>query len=465
MLRMLVFGHQSRHRFRRRRADAGTPVNQPLRRPFHVRTVRRRHVRGHRRKAAEAAATGVAGYPLAPVQQLDHGHRHARLQHLADQRVRHAVAVPFDLDVVVDVSLHGFEVRHLVALQRQRLQGRRVDGGEGAAPGAGQLLERLVVEPRQQRRDGRVDLVHAGELLVPQARHDPPLDDLHRRFRLRLVLWMVWPRRQDRRAVMAREVEHGVVAAWLVAVRVRDQRARVVGHDQLRHAAEEAQGARRRFKPVGHRLARRGADVGVAGGAQRRHEHVGPGAVGEADGGAGVVDEQLFTGAVHLAHRALQLLGKAAVVLAELGVAVGLLTGVVGAVLLPQQHQRHTLAAQLLVQAAIVRLDVVTRPLRRHQQAPLQRGFIRVPGLRPVQPCGSGQAYVLGDDALRDAQRGGDLLVRQLGVQFQTQYVFDLTHSDPWCGHAISRKSWKRTRLGFKIRNTTTAVHDAGPVS
>jgi hypothetical protein len=42
----------------------------------------------------------------------------------------------------------------------------------------------------EQRRHSLVDLVHAVELLVTQARHDPPLNDLHRRFSLGLVLWM-----------------------------------------------------------------------------------------------------------------------------------------------------------------------------------------------------------------------------------------------------------------------------------
>jgi len=28
--------------------------------------------------------------------------------------------------------------------------------------------------------DGLIDLMHAGELLVTQARHDPAFDDLHR---------------------------------------------------------------------------------------------------------------------------------------------------------------------------------------------------------------------------------------------------------------------------------------------
>lgn len=88
--------------------------------------------------------------------------------------------------------------------------------------------------------------------------------------------------------------------------------------------------------------------------------------------------------------------------------------------LLPQQHQRHALAAQLLVPAAVVRLDMVARPLWRYQQASLQRRFIRIPDLLPFQTCGGGQADALGDDALRDAQRGGNLLVLQLGFQLQT---------------------------------------------
>jgi len=77
---------------------------------------------------------------------------------------------------------------------------------------------------------------------------------------------MIGARWQNRGAVVAREVEHRVVAARFVAVGVRDQRTRVVGHDELGHAAVKVQCARRRFEPVSHRLARRGTGKGVAGG-------------------------------------------------------------------------------------------------------------------------------------------------------------------------------------------------------
>ena len=49
-------------------------------------------------------------------------------------------------------------------------------------------------------------------------------------------------------------------------------------------------------------------------------------------------------------------------------------------------------------------------------------------------------AKVFGDGRLRQAQRGGDLPMRQLGVELQPQYIFYLTHIDPRCGHAVSRQ-------------------------
>jgi hypothetical protein len=64
----------------------------------------------------------------------------------------------------------GLERRHLVTLQRLRHQGWRVDRGEGAGAAAGQLLERHVVESREQWGYSLIDLVHVGELLNRSAR-------------------------------------------------------------------------------------------------------------------------------------------------------------------------------------------------------------------------------------------------------------------------------------------------------
>ncbi len=116
MLGMFVLCHETRYHLGGCRTNTFPPVDQARRRPFHVSTVGRRHMRGNRGEAALSAVTGMACDPLPTMHQLDHRRRHARFQHLADQRVRHAVAVAFDLDVVVDVHLDGLEVRHLVAL-------------------------------------------------------------------------------------------------------------------------------------------------------------------------------------------------------------------------------------------------------------------------------------------------------------------------------------------------------------
>ena len=71
-------------------------MDQPLRRPFLVGTVGRRHVLVQRGEAAAPGTAAMAGHTLATVQHLDQGIGDASLQHQPHQphqRVRHAVAV------------------------------------------------------------------------------------------------------------------------------------------------------------------------------------------------------------------------------------------------------------------------------------------------------------------------------------------------------------------------------------
>ena len=95
-----------------------------------------------------------------------------------------------------------------------------------------------------------------------------------------------------------------------------------------------------------------------------------------------------------------------------------------GAVFLPQQHERDALAAQLLVDTSVVGLRVGVAGAGRGQQAALQRGFVQGRNGLPVQSSSNGQAHVLGDNAFGDAQSTGDLLVRLSSLEFQTQGVF-----------------------------------------
>ena len=90
--------------------------------------------------AAEAAGAQVAhmtGDTLAAMQQFDDTRSDACFQDLADQSMRHAVAVGSDFDVVVDMHAHCLEVGDLVALGWQAQQCRRIQGRKGAGAAAG----------------------------------------------------------------------------------------------------------------------------------------------------------------------------------------------------------------------------------------------------------------------------------------------------------------------------------------
>ncbi len=123
----------------------------------------------------------------------------------------------------------------------------------------------------------------------------------------------------------------------------------IIWDDHFGDATKVAEGLAQRRQPVHLGLARRGARVGVVRGAEGRDENVrladlAGGGVDHRQRRPGVVDEQLLAGAVLLAHRALEGTGVAAVMLDELGIAVGRLVGMSGGVLLPQQLQRHAFA-------------------------------------------------------------------------------------------------------------------------
>ena len=244
---------------------------------------------------------------------------------------------------------------------------------------------------------------------------------------------------------MAGKVQHRVIGPGLIAVRIDDHGFGVVGHDQFGAAAVKTQGLCGGAQPVGGGFTGRGIGEGVARSAHGRDEDVGSAAVCQTDCGASVVDEHLLTGAVDLAHGAFEGFGETAVVLAELGVAVDGRIGVLLAVFLPQQHQGHAFAPQLLVQVCIVGGQKAAGTLRCAHQTGVQHRLVHGLDLRPMQTCGAGQLDVFGDDAFGDAQCAGDVLVRVLEFKFETQDVSDVTHSDPsGIGHVGSSKKLKK---------------------
>src|SRR5690606_13902251 len=133
----------------------------------------------------------------------------------------------------------------------------------------------------------------------------------------------------------------------------------IVRYDDLGHAAEELEGAAVGGDPVRQRLRVGSLGVGVATGPQHGDEDLGRarfarGGVDDLDGLPGIVDEELLAGAMLLPHDEIDSAAPVAVAIAEAAVLIAV--GMYGLVFLPQQHERHALAAHLLMEGRPVRL-------------------------------------------------------------------------------------------------------------
>ena len=98
---------------------------------------------------------------------------------------------------------------------------------------------------------------------------------------------------------------------------------------------------------------------------------------------------------------------------------MGGLARMLGAMFLPQQHQRHAFASQLLVYEAIVWQHETADSPGCAQHSVVQRCVIERLDLIPVQTCRCGQSEVLGDDAFGDLQGGCGSLVGEPGFKFE----------------------------------------------
>jgi hypothetical protein len=286
--------------------NALAPVNQPLGRPLHVRAVGRRQVLATVVKPPLWALRLWAATRWPRCSNSTTVCRDAQLHHLPDQGLRHAVTVPIELDVVVDVHAHGPEHRELPGLQRQRLQCRCIQISANAlARLPGSFWNRLAVELVQQRDYGLVDDRPRWQTLVAQAHQIQRSTTC-----TPILLWLCPAGGVGGRA--APRCRSGAQSPATVSL----ARAHtgwgwrswlgVVGHDELGHAAKEGQGPWRNH-PASRPWSRAAwHSEGIARRTQCRHKDVGTAAIGEAHRGAGKVDEQLLAGAVDLAHRALE---------------------------------------------------------------------------------------------------------------------------------------------------------------
>src|ERR1039457_7051415 len=116
MFRVLVLFEHAPDHGAGARPNALPPANQALRRPLPVGSMGRRHLGRNRAVSTGPGVIGMAGNTLATMQNLDRRRGVACLKFESDQRMRNAVAMQVELDVVVNVRLDLLEARNFIAL-------------------------------------------------------------------------------------------------------------------------------------------------------------------------------------------------------------------------------------------------------------------------------------------------------------------------------------------------------------
>ena len=147
---------------------------------------------------------------------------------LADETMRDAIEAPLHTEVVVDTDLGVAPLGVLERVCRQRLEDRAIQLLEQLPTRARQLLEWARVELSEQLGDGDIELTQGEKALVAQPCQDPAFDHLDGHFGFGLVFGFVGPCRQDRRAVMAGQLQVGGVGLGVVTVGCAHRRAQVV---------------------------------------------------------------------------------------------------------------------------------------------------------------------------------------------------------------------------------------------
>jgi hypothetical protein len=220
----------------------------------------------------------------------------------------------------------------------------------------------------------------------------------------------------------------------------------VVGHQQLRHAAEEGEGPVVRLDPVRELLGPRRQCKRQARAAHHRHEDVGtanfpsPAIDHDRNRVAGIVDEQLLAAAVALPHHQRQPPFPSAEQVAETAVTIAV--RVLGDVLVPEHLERHVLALELARHHRPVRLGQLA-PSRLYPTDPIQAQLqIRVADLGRGRPRKPGTLKPHDHVAhRRSSQTGqpGNLAHRDTSLPMHSHHFAHMAHLRPPRRHSILR--------------------------
>ena len=122
--------------------------------------------------------------------------------------------MPVDVELIIRRDATDPPLGVFIGLGRQRLERRAIEFQEQIAAADAKAAHRPGVEIGDQFGDRLVQLAEREETAVSEARQYPALDHQHADLDLGLVASATRPCRQDRGAVMGRQIEIGV-EVWI----------------------------------------------------------------------------------------------------------------------------------------------------------------------------------------------------------------------------------------------------------
>jgi len=269
----------------------------------------------------------MGGHPVSFVETLHRRLGNADIHLLAAQAVGNAVEVAIEIDVVVNVDAGLFPLGVLIGCFGQGLERGAVQFLEPACAAAGKFAEGTVVQQLKPLPDGGIGLGQGEEGAVPEPGQDETLDDLNAHLHLGLVLGAPDPGRNDGRAVMGCHLGIGGVDLGLVPAGPGHPALQVVGDNGPGDSTQKGKCPHMGPDPVGKRLAAGGLGIGEVAGTEHRYENrslvdLSRGGIDDGKGLAAVVDKELLSRPVFLAHGEIEPLVPLAVEVAEVAVLV-----------------------------------------------------------------------------------------------------------------------------------------------
>ena len=272
-----------------------------------------------------------------------------------------------------------------------------------------------LVHALHDQRDRLVAFGEREEGLRAQSPENVGLSKSDAGFDFGFVSRLVGPRRKDSHRIMRRHRAIGPVDLGVVERGFVDAALQIVGNQQLRHAAEEAEHAHMRAGPVRQLLRPGRLGISEVRSAEHANEYLrlmdfAGRRIDNPDPLARVVHERLFPGDVVLAHHRAQPSLEPAKQIAEPAVAVAVSVDL--PIFLPKDHHRHPRPFQLARQGRPVRLDpppLAGLDSSAPEQPQLQGIVGDIVRQRPRQPGRRRPFQIVLDRRARHAQTPPDL--------------------------------------------------------